>query len=1121
MKRRLFALLCMVMLVFCLFPLPAEAAEEEINIGEWFSAHPDPQVTELVRESLEYELDGETIGDADFGYILSDGGESVYLLVALTGSGFDQFDWEHPKESTNRCTVYSDDSYDGPEDRTYDYDARAELYLSNIPSDKSAEYGFEELLEMNRESQVVHDLQELTIAGHPAFIYGYSGMWSEIDEVETYESYYESEYRYDGYRNRYYSILLGEMYPGHDLILSGFYSADVHSRTWMETYEEASALSQVFHEKFADAERATEEFQNADYSFTVRMIPAQSGFFMPSFGGEVSDEDYTGDWSYDTDAEEPEGEGTGLLVPAAAVAVIGGGAIIAGKRKKKNRKKSENKEQKKEEKQDEEEQEEQEQFSYSMRIYKDFGDTLNVGAEKLPVYARIVKTDAMGNESTDEKLTSMIRISSPEYLRITDQRRSGEYMSAFVSAPDTDSAPQEAVVEFTMQANGGRFANRVHFKVRETALIFPDQPSYSPEMFIDAIAGDSGTYKVRFFFENAAAEPEKLTGSCEGFDVSFEPAENQFTYYAILKNNTAPSDRRLTSFTEQSAQSVPGSISASFAGGKTLEGSFRVMLYPEGLSASSDSMADGNVLVYSYANENRGELDPEYKSARIDYTLAVRTENGAEYVKLTPSLLKFGELTAQDTISANIAAKYKYSVDKKRLDEGITHFTPATMLYEQQQPVIVTLPVSCTYRGQEYALDIPLYLRGKEIDRMAKWEAEYKKLLFRIVNFSDPEKIQDNLMKARLRCGTPDDPYVSVEDMHLMAKRLIEEYMDYLTKEAESEIVWGIAFDWMASGAEVAKFLGDCAFSFLINAYAGPVADAILSPAKDVFTSAIGEWGVSYIYGTEFELEKLDFVGALYSAGDGIAFNAAQGSIEGLAQNGAYNAAAVKKAAAIIAAYYVYLALANYLKKLNETGESDLWGAMTDAFKDLSMNALKAAASMLFKKWLDSKKFQENLGKKIEEYMQKNFRNLMDTKMNNLQEDWAQKLHMEGELKKLVFADAGETEILRRDIAEKYVTELCGKGAAWIADKAYAGADWLTDKALTSEFGMGADGDILFSFRLWEEEGKKPIYCTISLFEILNNMSCGLFGVIYDMVFGGVPSASNEIEIAKEPQLPH
>ena len=61
MKRSLFALLCMVMLVFCLFPLPAEAAEEEINIGEWFSAHPDPQVTELVRESLEYELDGETV----------------------------------------------------------------------------------------------------------------------------------------------------------------------------------------------------------------------------------------------------------------------------------------------------------------------------------------------------------------------------------------------------------------------------------------------------------------------------------------------------------------------------------------------------------------------------------------------------------------------------------------------------------------------------------------------------------------------------------------------------------------------------------------------------------------------------------------------------------------------------------------------------------------------------------------------------------------------------------------------------------------------------------------------------------------------------------------------------
>ena len=133
----------------------------------------------------------------------------------------------------------------------------------------------------------------------------------------------------------------------------------------------------------------------------------------------------------------------------------------------------------------------------------------------------------------------------------------------------------------------------------------------------------------------------------------------------------------------------------------------------------------------------------------------------------------------------------------------------------------------------------------------------------------------------------------------------------------------------------------------------------------------------------------------------------------------------------------------------------------------------------------------------------------MDTKMNNLQEDWARKLHMEGELKKLVFADAGESEILRRDIAEKYVTELCGKGAAW-----------LTNKASTSEFSIGDDGDIRFTFRLWEEEGKEPICCTLSLFTILSYTSCGLFDVIYDMVFGGVPSASNEIEIAKEPQLP-
>ena len=89
------------------------------------------------------------------------------------------------------------------------------------------------------------------------------------------------------------------------------------------------------------------------------------------------------------------------------------------------------------------------------------------------------------------------------------------------------------------------------------------------------------------------------------------------------------------------------------------------------------------------------------------------------------------------------------------------------------------------------------------------------------------------------------------------------------------------------------------------------------------------------------------------------------------------------------------------------------------------------------------------------------------------------------------------------------MTELCGKGAAW-----------LTNKASTSEFSIGEDGDIRFTFRLWEEEGKEPICCTLSLFKILSYTSCGLFGVIYDMVFGEVPVAPSAIQIASEPQLP-
>lgn len=172
----------------------------------------------------------------------------------------------------------------------------------------------------------------------------------------------------------------------------------------------------------------------------------------------------------DTTPPEEPGE-SGWLIPTLIGAIALGGGIAAWKKKQKEKEKEESDKKSKKDKKEEEEDYE-ERCTYEMRIKKDFGNTFIPGDPPQKVYARIVRHTPDGKSYTDTKLTRMIQITGDDYLQVSPATPSGEYIAADVQAPAIDNVPAEAVVHFSMAAEGVSFTNHVHFFIEGAEILF-------------------------------------------------------------------------------------------------------------------------------------------------------------------------------------------------------------------------------------------------------------------------------------------------------------------------------------------------------------------------------------------------------------------------------------------------------------------------------------------------------------------------------------------------------------------------------------------------------------------------------------------------------------------------
>lgn len=683
--------------------------------------------------------------------------------------------------------------------------------------------------------------------------------------------------------------------------------------------------------------------------------------------------------------------GIGVKVIKGLVGKSGKSGGDGGKKKTKKKREEKSGDNPRDEQKKQQEEEEKKK-RYEMRVYKDFGDTIYAG-KTVTLSARIVEISASGAERTVPELTRQITISSSD-LQVGGAFLSGQYKSAQVTAPERDGmSSYSALVTFRLVAPGGSFTQHMRFKIKQAdpVVVWPDMSYATVRCSLDVIAGDNTTYRVRFFFHDVIEEPEKIVfGRYDGYEITVEPADTMYTYWAVIKNCTAPLDNKKIYGYEywnggmdyrNSYPYTPVSFTATFKDGLELSGSINITLYPEGLSVYAQTK-DGRIPVRAYKKEDYGDFDSPYEAISLRYNCVRRTENGVEVFQPEDRDLRYGKLQGdKGEKENNVAMKYKY-------DATATHFEPLDTLNEPSPGATYLMKIDVVWKEKpDDVLTLPFIFKLKPKGPMEEWNKEFKKLQHLAVNFSTPETIEVNL--AKVRVITPQN--TSQLELRLINKAILEEYIAYWENEAASENRFAKAMGFLETVSGWLNFFGDCAFTYIIYYYsalhghpgAAPYIDAILSPAKELLEDFGGRYTVAYIYGDAIDWDGFtkQLTDKGKSALDDVLFEMIPDEGKDFFK---LKPVKLKKVGLMIACYMMVNFSMNLAKNridLNDSEErkkqlqmtdeefeeatswtNSIYAALLDTFKDMSLKFITSIIGKNIEKYLDKPNIREKLG---------------------------------------------------------------------------------------------------------------------------------------------------------------
>ncbi|MDD2618961.1 MAG: hypothetical protein PHT87_09220, partial [Bacteroidales bacterium] len=545
-----------------------------------------------------------------------------------------------------------------------------------------------------------------------------------------------------------------------------------------------------------------------------------------------------------TKADKDSGE-TDVSIPTAlAIVIIGGAAAIIGAgagsdpdnsdKKKKSR--------------------------YKMCLRKDFGDAIRYDTQPVTVYARIVEITPEGEEVDRPDLSARIEMFSGGGLKVESTAIADNYMGALVCAESVPGGqnPDSGVLSIRFSGEGGSFQNNVTFRlVGKPRIYFPEQGNYLT-MTLPMLLGDGEVYETPVILNDFLEKPtsvrldvaEDVPLSCKLEETEEAEEANETRYLLKVKNLSAKPE------TPQTVKLMFGIGILAENDKEKAEESVKAELYPEGLSIREVKFDDkGYVLIDALDQESTEEWgDVVPTDFILDFVVPEQRDDGRRIVRvLDPKDFSpaFGGLKGTDERTAHLAERFRYTIRETQGNSKEYEFAPQEALVEEKgKPYYLTLPISCAYGQEEYTLDLPIRLLGGGPGPLAGWDeafADMKKIVSKVGGIS-PEI-------ARLL--RENGKKMSTAELRLVTRKICHDAIIYYTKDAAEYEQIAAELDNMLFYAEWIKWFGDQAFSYLISTYYGSTADALLSPAKDIFAAFLGEVIDKLLYDEEISLDEL------------------------------------------------------------------------------------------------------------------------------------------------------------------------------------------------------------------------------------------------------------------------
>jgi len=784
-----------------------------------------------------------------------------------------------------------------------------------------------------------------------------------------------------------------------------------------------------------------------------------------------------------TKADKDAGE-TDVSIPTAlAIVIIGGAAAMAGAGGSgKNGNDDDGKR----------------RSRYKMCLRKDFGDAIRYDTQPVTVYARIVEITPEGEEIDRPDLSAKIEMFADGALKVESTAMVGNYMGALVCAESAPGGqkPDSGVLSICFSGSEGSFQNNVTFRlVGKPYISFPEQGSYLT-MTLPMLLGDGKVYETPVTLNDFLEKPTSLKlDVAEGVPLSCELEEledieaeeaNGQSYILKVKNLSPKLEGHLAL-----KQTFEIGILAENDKEKA-EDSLNAELYPEGMSIREAKFNDqGYVLINTFDNEATEEWGDVLPTGFVlDFAVPEQSDKGRPTVRvLEPSEFSpvFNGLKGTDERTNHLAERFKYSIQETQSNLKEYKFAPEEALVEEKgKPYFLTLSISCTYGQEEYTLDLPIRLLGGGPGPLAGWDEAFtnmKKVVSKVGGIS-PEI-------ARLL--RENGKNMSTAELRLVTRKICHDAIVYYTKDATEYEKIAAELGNMLYYAEWLKWFGDQAFSYLISTYYGDTADAILSPAKDIFASFLGEVIGQLASGETFDWEALEVGKNINAAFDNLISNAFDDKMG--------KKISFKQVCAVVGGFVVWKIAKNTYDNMDKDGKVDLYSAITATVSDFTVMGMKKIAGNFFDKALNNKVVQENLNTPLGK--------------------WLQDLAPDTSLVKWVKDNKGDDafkmiDLNKSDIFKKYMEEIFGMGMAKVTEidmEAVKGFQELRGSSMDWALDLSAWPQIDWTKVLTDASGHAEA------FKISINMGSEalgkLYGYLFGALFGDVPFATE----AKSPPV--